>query len=130
MCFEYTEGTEERSYSSSKDSGAMPKRPRVCDVDETKNDDNDCICYIIQAAGQSGPKQTPDGAGFRPEIDYLEVSLNLYFTNVKFSRPFLKDVFHGSFLTAILRSYLQMCSFRNVHFLKTTKFQESGRPMK
>ena len=76
MCFEYSEGTEERSYSSSKDSGAMPKRPRICDVDETKNDDNNCICYIIQAAGQSGPKQTPDGAGFRPEIDYLEVHID------------------------------------------------------
>ena len=27
----------------------------------------------MKASGQSGPKQTKDGAGFRPEIDYLEV---------------------------------------------------------
>ena len=27
----------------------------------------------MKASGQSGPKQTQDGAGFRPEIDYLEV---------------------------------------------------------
>ena len=31
------------------------------------------ITQHIKASGQSGPKQTVDGAGFRPEIDYLEV---------------------------------------------------------
>ena len=73
MCFEYQSGTEDRSFSNPTETGNIQKRPRVCSHDETKNDDNNCICYIIQAAGQSGPKQTPDGAGFRPEIDYLEV---------------------------------------------------------
>ena len=74
MCFEYIESeTEDRSSSSSSQSGQMPRRPRSCHIDETKNQDNNCICYIIQAAGQQGPKQTADGAGFRPEIDYLEV---------------------------------------------------------
>ena len=73
MCFEYESGTEDRAYSNPSESGNIQRRPRVCSHDETKNDDNNCICYIIQAAGQSGPKQTPDGAGFRPEIDYLEV---------------------------------------------------------
>ena len=75
MCFEYESGTEDRAYSNPSESGNIQRRPRVCSHDETKNDDNNCICYIIQAAGQSGPKQTPDGAGFRPEIDYLEVCL-------------------------------------------------------
>lgn len=103
MCFEYSEGTEERSYSSSKDSGAMPKRPRICDVDETKNDDNNCICYIIQAAGQSGPKQTPDGAGFRPEIDYLEVYIDFkkIFLNVLVIKS---GLFVFDFLTIYLGS--------------------------
>ena len=75
MCFEYESGTEDRAYSNPSESGNIQRRPRVCSHDETKNDDNNCICYIIQAAGQSGPKQTPDGAGFRPEIDYLEVCI-------------------------------------------------------
>ena len=104
MCFEYSEGTEERSYSSSKDSGAMPKRPRICDVDETKNDDNNCICYIIQAAGQSGPKQTPDGAGFRPEIDYLEVHIDfkkIFFLNFLVIKI---DLYVFDFLTIYLGS--------------------------
>ena len=75
MCFEYEEGEEDRSTSSSTSSkgSSIPKRPRFCPIDETNNPDNNCICYIIQASGQQGPKQTPDGAGFRPEIDYLEV---------------------------------------------------------
>ena len=76
MCFEYESGTEDRAYSNPSESGNIQRRPRVCSHDETKNDDNNCICYIIQAAGQSGPKQTPDGAGFRPEIDYLEVCIS------------------------------------------------------
>ena len=79
MCFEYESGTEDRGYSNPSESGNIQRRPRVCSHDETKNDDNNCICYIIQAAGQSGPKQTPDGAGFRPEIDYLEVCVKKYF---------------------------------------------------
>ena len=79
MCFEYESGTEDRAYSNPSESGNIQRRPRVCSHDETKNDDNNCICYIIQAAGQSGPKQTPDGAGFRPEIDYLEVCVEKYF---------------------------------------------------
>ena len=83
MCFEWQAGTEDRAHSAPGKSGTIPKRPRICSNDETANDDNDCICYIIQAAGQSGPKQTPDGAGFRPEIDYLEVCRSLFILNKK-----------------------------------------------
>ena len=75
MCFEYVSdgSTEDRSKSDRSSSDDIPRRPRWCSIDETKNSDNDCICYIIQASGQQGPKQTPDGAGFRPEIDYIEI---------------------------------------------------------
>ena len=75
MCFEYQDGFESRSLSSptADENDMIPKRPRSCTIEETANDDNDCICYIIQASGQSGPKQTLDGAGFRPEIDYIEI---------------------------------------------------------
>ena len=86
MCFEFQDGTENRKISSPKDSGFIQKRPRICSNDETANDDNNCICYIIQAAGQSGPKQTTDGAGFRPEIDYLEVPISYRLFSQFFSR--------------------------------------------
>ena len=75
MCFEYvSNGQEDRQFSSNTDENdQIPRRPRWCHIDETKDPNNNCICYIMQAAGQQGPKQTEDGAGFRPEIDYLEI---------------------------------------------------------
>ena len=94
MCFEYESGTEDRAYSNPTESGNIQRRPRVCSHDETKNDDNNCICYIIQAAGQSGPKQTPDGAGFRPEIDYLEVCV--IFSPSTLFLPFIYPLYLGT----------------------------------
>ncbi|CBY31517.1 unnamed protein product [Oikopleura dioica] len=73
MCFEPGTGTEDFSYVRRGSKKTIPRRPRVCSVEETKNQDNRCICFIMNISGQSGAKQTPGGAGFRPEIDYLEV---------------------------------------------------------
>ena len=64
MCFEPDTGTE-KYYSRSnwhsvntnwnyrKD---IPRRPRVCNPNDTLEPSNDCICYLINISGQQGGK--------------------------------------------------------------------------
>ena len=73
MCFEPVDGTEPVDAFRPNDDRMIPQRPRICTVDETNEESNNCICYIINVSGQSGLKQADGGSGFRPEIDYLEV---------------------------------------------------------
>lgn len=48
MCFEYDDNVEQRNGEEHQ------RRPRFCSVEETANSDNNCICYIVNVAGQSG----------------------------------------------------------------------------
>ena len=48
MCFEYDDNVEQRNGKEHQ------RRPRFCSVEETANSDNNCICYIVNVAGQSG----------------------------------------------------------------------------
>jgi hypothetical protein len=73
LCFEPSTGTENVNAFRRGEFKEIPRRPRVCSVDETNDPDNNCICFIINISGQSGLKQSEGGSGFRPEIDYLEI---------------------------------------------------------
>ena len=74
MCFEPASGTEDLGYVRFGDNRSIPRRPRFCNIDETDGTkDEKCICYIMNVSGQSGKKQAPNGSGFRPEIDYIEI---------------------------------------------------------
>ena len=75
MCFEPSSGKEEYKFvNPHKPNKRIPRRPRSCMINETDGTkDEKCICYIINMSGQSGRKQEPQGSGFRPEIDYLEI---------------------------------------------------------
>ena len=81
LCFEYSHGTEifepeffnEKNERKTGPGFEIPKRPRACTMDETANDDNNCICYLINISGQSGYKNQEGGSAFRPEVLYLEI---------------------------------------------------------
>ena len=80
-CFEYAEGEETYQEELHDHTGKcfwgesiqIPRRPRVCSMDETANPESNCICYLINISGQSGMKNQPNSSGFRPEVNYLEI---------------------------------------------------------